>query len=235
MDRIYRLYRKPEPTRALATKWNYLNRITDGEGALLYSGVTPNDYFKAAVIFTDASGNDALSFGANRSVAPGAFVSSLACGTEIHRIDLPVGVRLRPNASMGLTLAKTGEELEILPSHMAASNELGRLAAVFADEIVVRRGDETVAFTGGRNPQEASGEFNKEAVAEFAGSVLGELKKIPGNILKVAAGKREDSESGRLTALSDVVNPDLALTLLVFRTYIFRHFQNPQEKWWQGD
>lgn len=179
MEKVYRLCRKSEGSGGL--KWHYANRLVDDEGRTLFAGETPNGYFKKAVLFRDADGRDAVSFGADRRIAPSAFISKDASGDELFRIELPLAARLRTNPRFPMTSAQASEAMEILPARSVADNEVNRLVSCFMLEFVVRRGDETVAFSGELPIENSSEDFAKQVVTGAAKNVLSDLRKIPGN------------------------------------------------------
>jgi hypothetical protein len=46
-------------------------------------------------------------------------------------------------------------------------------------------------------------------------------------------GGRQDQQAGQLTIAEQHASPELALTLLVFRAYIYKDLQSPEPSWWQ--
>ena len=235
MNQVFHLYRRPEDTSGLRSSWNYSNRIASAEGDTLYVGSTPNGFFKSATTFKDQTGRDTLVFGANRSIAPSAFITSNSEGCELFRIELPGVARLRTRASMQLFVAANGDCFELVPSHVATGNELTRLVAVLQEEFVVKHDGITVGYTGQFDPENEDEGSGGSAARRLAGSLLSDIAKIPGNIVKLRKGVREDRLAGQLTIASQHACAKLALTLLVFRAYIYKDLQSPQEAWWQGD
>ncbi len=234
METVYQLCRKPaEGSRGV--NWRFVNRMVDAEGRTLFVGGTPNKPFKKAEVFKDADGQDAISFGADRNVAPSAFLSKDASGGDLFRIKLPFAAKLRPNSSCQLIAAGSGEQMEIVPAQSATANELNRLVCCFMHEFVVRRGGETVAFSGELPFEDDSEDFAKQTVAGATKGFLSDLRQIPKNVLKMKSGKRTDSPVGRLTVTDPSLGTAFALTLLLFRTYVFKEIQNPEPSWWQGD
>ena len=232
MEKVYRLCRKSQGSGGL--KWHYVNRLVDEEGRTLFAGATPNGYFKKAVLFKDADGRDAFSFGADRRVAPSAFVSKDASGDELFRIKLPVAARLRTSPVYPMTAAQAGETMEIIPARSVADNEVNRLVSCFMQEFVVRRDNETVAYSGALPIENSSEDFAKQVVSGVAKSVLSDLRKIPGNLLKLGSGARKEFPAGQVTVADPTLGARFALTLLLFRTYIFKDIESPEERWWQA-
>ena len=54
-----------------------------------------------------------------------------------------------------------------------------------------------------------------------------------GNIGRLRKGTREDRQAGQLTIASPYASAELALTLLIFRAYIYKDLQSPEPAWWQ--
>lgn len=234
MKTVYQLCRKPvEGSGGL--NWRFVNRMVDAAGRTLFVGETPNKPFKTAEVFRNAEGRDAVSFGADRPVAPSAFISKDASGGDLFRIKLPFAAKLRPNSSFCLTAAGSGQGMEILPAQSVAANELNRLVCCFMHEFVVRRGGETVAYSGELPLEDDSEDFAKQAVAGAAKGFLSVLRKIPKNVLKIKSGERTESPVGRLTVTDPNLGKTFALTLLLFRSYVFKDIQSPEPSWWQAD
>ena len=229
----FTLFRVLQPSTQSGAKQNYLNRIADGQGETLYSGITPQRHFTAPVVFKDTAEETTITFAANRGVAPSAYTGHNSNGDELFRIDLPVAAKLRPRASLSLSDATTGQHLELVPSHVAAGSEPARLVAVFQDEFIVRRNERTVAYTGKLNPEQVDEDFTKKAVRNIAATVLTDLSRIPENIARMKRGDRRELAAGRLTVVEGTLQTELVLVLLLFRTYIYREIQSPRERWWQ--
>ena len=233
MEKVYQLRRKSGGSGGL--NWHYANRLVDEAGQILFAGETPNGYFKKPVMFADANGQDALSFGADRRIAPSAFISQDAFGNELFHIELPLAVRLRRNAPFRLTAVRSDQEMEIVPVQNVAGNELNRVVCVFVDEFVVRRNGGTVAFSGDLSPENSPDDFARQAVTGAARKIFSDLRKIPGNLRAMGSGERPETVAGQLTVSDPNLGDAFALTLLLFRTYIFSDFQTPKEAWWQGE
>ena len=235
MDQIFHLRRRIESNSRLRQNWTYANRITDASGETLYEGVTPNGFFKSAVTFTDRNGHEALAFEANRPVMPGAFLTRDMSGRELFRIELPVAAKLRTKASMQLISSSNDTCFEIVPSHVATDNELTRLVAVLQEEFVVKSSGTSIGHTGQFDPESDHESLSASPAGQVAKTLLSDLAKIPGNILKSGKGNSPDHHGGQLSIASQHASPELALTLLIFRAYIYKELQSPQEAWWQGD
>ena len=234
METVFYLRRHAEHVRKVGTRWNFSNRLTDAAGKTLYSGLTPNGFFKSPVEFTSESGDSAVVFGANRPVMPSVFCAKDGSGAELCRIELPVAARLRPNSSMQLIVAGHPGAMEIVPSHMASDNELNRIIAVFQEEFVIRRSDRTVAFTGELNPEDSQHNYARSTLQQAANDVVSDIANIPRNFIRMARGQRHDRAAARLSLEARMASPELALALLLFRTYIFSDLQHPEEAWWQA-
>ncbi len=235
MESRFSLCRRPDGSRR--RRWRYDNRMVDDSGLTLFAGKTPNGYLKKTVTFSDETGRSAVTFGANRSIAPSAFVLKDANATTLASIPKPAFPRLRSGLEFPVLAADGTELLRIVPAENVTKDELSRTVAIFQDDFILRRDDVILGYSGA-NPMDGRGEsYAKKTVSRIGQDLLRGIKEIPGRFAALRAKQpvpEDVSAQLTLTAAGSDLDRRLVLALMLFRVHVFKEIRHPNEAWWQG-